>query len=326
MKEEEIRPKKIFDEYLRLAAVDTKTFFGQAARNEISCPACGENGRPEFEKEGFTYEECPKCQTLFVNPRPEARAFERYYRESPSSRFWATTFYKETAEARREKLWKPKARGILEILGRFSRPKEVSLVDIGGGYGLFAEEMERITGLKPVILEPAPHLAAICQQKGLRVVQKFLEEVLPSDLPPGPKAFVSFELFEHLHDPSFFLERLRGLMASGDLFIFTTLSGTGLDIRSLWENSKSVSPPHHLNFLNPRSAQTLLERTGFEVLEITTPGQLDLSILENSREKIRDRFWKTFLEVATPEEKQKMQVCIASLKMSSHMWVVCNKN
>jgi uncharacterized Zn finger protein (UPF0148 family) len=326
VKEEDIRPRAIFDEYLRLAAIDTKTFFGQAAKNEILCPACGGKGRPEFQKEGFTYEECPKCHTLFVNPRPEARAFERYYRESPSSRFWATTFYKETAEARREKLWKPKVRAIFEILSRFSRPKEVSLVDIGGGYGLFAEEMEKVTNHKPWILEPAPHLAAVCRGKGFPVVEKFLESVAPADLPPSPKVFVSFELFEHLHDPSRFLEQLRGLMASWDLFIFTTLSGTGLDIRSLWENSKSASPPHHLNLLNPWSAKMLLLRTGFEVLEITTPGQLDLSILENSREKIRDRFWKTFLEVATPEEKQKMQVCIASLKMSSHMWVICKKN
>ena len=106
MKEEQIRPRAIFDEYLRLAATDTRVYFEGAAKKLIPCPACGQEGRPEFEKEGFTYEECPGCQTLFVNPRPEAQAFEKYYRESPSSRFWATTFYKDTAEARREKLWK----------------------------------------------------------------------------------------------------------------------------------------------------------------------------------------------------------------------------
>jgi uncharacterized Zn finger protein (UPF0148 family) len=326
VKEEEIRPRAIFDEYLRLAATDTRVYFEGVAQKAIPCPACGQPGRPEFEKEGFTYEECPGCQTLFVNPRPEARAFERYYRESPSSRFWATTFYKDTAEARREKLWKPKARAIAKILERFTGSPLVPLVDIGGGYGLFAEEMERVTGLKPWILEPAPHLAAVCREKGFPVVEKFLESVAPADLPPGPKAFVSFELFEHLHDPSLFLERLRGFMAFGDLFIFTTLSGTGLDIRSLWESSKSASPPHHLNLLNPRSVSVLLARSGFETLEVTTPGKLDLSILDNNREKIRDRFWKTFLEVATQEAKQKMQECIASLGMSSHMWVVCRKN
>ena len=37
---------------------------------------------------------------------------------------------------------------------------------------------------------------------------------------------------------------------SGDSFIFTTLSGMGADIQTLWEDSKAVSPPMHLNFIN----------------------------------------------------------------------------
>ena len=82
----------------------------------------------------------------------------------------------------------------------------------------------------------------------LAVIEKFLEQVSLVDLPDGPKAFVSFELFEHLHSPTAFLEHLEGLMTGGDLFFFTTLSGVGVDIQALWADSKSISPPHHLNF------------------------------------------------------------------------------
>ena len=115
MKEEEIRPQKIFDEYLRLAKADTETYFSDVERVVGSCPACGAVGEYAFDKHGFTYESCPNCQTLFVNPRPLAAAFSKYYTESPSSKYWASTFYKETAAARREKLWKPKARMILDV-------------------------------------------------------------------------------------------------------------------------------------------------------------------------------------------------------------------
>ena len=71
-------------------------------------------------------------------------------------------------------------------------------------------------------------------------------------------------------------------LQSGDLFIFTTLSGTGVDIQALWQDSKSVMPPHHLNFLNPISVDVLLARLGFESLSITTPGKLDIDILANN--------------------------------------------
>jgi len=322
MKEEEIRPAKIFDEYLRLAREDTDTYFGKAEREHCDCPACGTRGRPAFVKYGFAYESCPDCYSLFVNPRPVAEAFSCYYADSPSSRYWATTFYKETADARRAKLWKPKARLIQEMLDRFVAAHH-TIIDIGGGYGLFAEEMRNLRGQTPLVIEPGLCLAEICRKKSLPVIQKFLEQVEQEDLPVGPKAFVSFELFEHLHDPSGFLAQLKQLMGSGDLFIFTTLSGCGVDIQALWEDSKSVTPPHHLNFFNPRSISILLARLGLETLEVTTPGKLDIDILVNNQAAIKDRFWKTFVATASDDEKLHWQQMIAASGWSSHMMIVC---
>lgn len=324
MKEEEIRPQRIFDEYLHLAKQDTATFFGEVEKVTGTCPACETVGEPAFVKYGFTYETCHNCLSLFVNPRPVVEAFAKYYIESPSSKFWASTFYKETAEARREKLWKPKARLIRETLEQYAAAHH-TLVDIGGGFGLFAEEIRSLCGQAPIVIEPGPDLAAACREKSLTVVQKFLEQVVPADLPVGPKAFVSFELFEHLHDPATFLRQLNGLMASGDLFIFTTLSGSGVDIQALWEDSKSVTPPHHLNFLNPRSVALLLARLGFENLAVTTPGKLDIDILVNNHAAIKDRFWQTFVATATDAEKAAWQEMIAATGWSSHMMVVCRK-
>jgi hypothetical protein len=324
MKEEEIRPQRIFDEYLRLAREDTATYFEDGERLTVNCPACDGAGVPAFTKYGFSYEVCPECRTLFVSPRPTAAAFSKYYTESPSSKFWATTFYKETAEARREKLWKPKARLIRDTLTRYGGGL-YTIVDIGGGYGLFAEEMRGLCGQAPIIIEPGPHLAEVCRGKSLTVVQKFLEQVEPGDLPSGPKAFVSFELFEHLCDPSKFLVQLKDLMAPGDLFVFTTLSGSGVDIQALWEDSKSVAPPHHLNFLNPRSIAFLFARLGFENLEVTTPGKLDIDILVNNQAMIKDRFWSTFVATSSDTEKAKWQDMIALSGWSSHMMAVCRK-
>lgn len=157
------------------------------------------------------------------------------------------------------------------------------------------------------------------------MIQKFLEQVEPGDLPVGPKAFVSFELFEHLHDPAAFLQQLKQLMASGDLFIFTTLSGSGVDIQALWEDSKSVTPPHHMNFFNPGAVATLLARMGLETLEVTTPGKLDIDILVNNQAFIKDRFWKTFVASASDSQKAQWQQMIAESGWSSHMMVVCRK-
>jgi hypothetical protein len=114
-------------------------------------------------------------------------------------------------------------------------------------------------------------------------------------------------------------------MDSGDSFIFTTLSGMGVDIQALWQYSKSISPPMHLNFLNPKSIELLLNNIGFKVLETSTPGKLDLDIMNNNIDKIKDKFWKNFLGYSSTQEKNNMQKIISKNKLSSHMMIVCKK-
>ena len=324
MKEEDIRPKKIFDEYLRLSKKDAKNYFGPKTNVEqILCPACCSSGIEVFKKSEFTYQECPACSTLYVSPRPEESAFFKYYQESESVKFWASSFYKTTAEARREKLWKPKALMISEYIKKYGGVSK--LFDIGGGYGIFAEEYKKLSNKDVTVIEPGPDLAEICRRKGLEVIENFLEKIDPIVFGSETKAFVSFELFEHLHSPEKFLLSLGKMMKVGDLFIFTTLSGIGLDIRVLWENSQAVSPPHHLNFLNPYSIKILLERLGFKVLEVLTPGKLDLDILSNNFEYIQDQFWKNFIRYSKDTEKIEMQKLISESGFSSHMLVICKK-
>ena len=74
----------------------------------------------------------------------------------------------------------------------------------------------------------------------------------------------------------------------------TTLNGLGFDIQQLWEQSKSISPPHHLNFYNTKSISLLLESSGFEIVEIATPGKLDWDIVEGMIKDKEERIF--FLE------------------------------
>ena len=142
-----------------------------------------------------------------------------------------------------EKCYGSQKQKIIKDKIEFFSLKTDMIIDIGGGYGTFIEEFLKISNIEHIVIEPSEHLSKICHDKGLRVITKFLEEICEGDLPKIKKTFVSFELFEHLHDPKIFLEILNDLMDSGDSFIFTTLSGMGVDIQTLWEDSKQY---HHL--------------------------------------------------------------------------------
>lgn len=332
MKEQEIRPEALFNEFIRLAEQDVKTFFRDAGFRFVPCPACHNADTVfAFNKSGFNYEVCPRCNTLFVNPRPDKEAFDRYYREAQSVKFWATRFYKETESARRESIFKPRAKLVLDRIKEYADIDSIKwLADVGAGYGVFCEEASRISPphMKVIAIEPSPDLADICLKKGLEVINKFLEDIIDSDLDTGSAGVLtSFELFEHLYTPREFLHSCWNLLQEGGLLVFTTLSGAGFDIQVLWEESKSVTPPHHLNFLNPDSVKLLLDRCGFEAMEVTTPGKLDVNILENNLEKIKpkDRFVKTLIEMTDQNAKDELQEFLQRHNLSSHMMVVARR-
>ena len=323
MKEKDIRPRKIFDKFLHLTSLDIQKYYSKS-KVKINCVACGKKGKFSFKKEGFSYYECQKCKTLFVNPRPKKDSFENFYKRSSSIKFLSTNLYKKTERARKEKIFKPRAKMIFKILKK-NKNKNYNCVDIGGGVGIFAKEISKLMKSEAIVIEPSPFLAKECKKKKLIVVQKFLEKVKKADLPIKRKVFTCFELIEHLHNPSKFIKNLAKLMSKKDLFIFTTLSGTGTDILALWNNSKAIIPPHHINFFNPKSIVIFLKKNKFKILNISTPGKLDINILENEKKRIKDRFWKTFVYLAGKTDKVKMQKLITDINFSSHMMLVCQK-
>lgn len=330
MKEEEIRPEALFNEYLALAENDIGTFFLSSPFRYIPCPACGSTDRIfQFRKMGFDYEECSNCGTLYVNPRPPMEAFQRYYSESPSVNFWATHFYRETEEARRIKLIRPKAALVVSKIEHYSgKPAEGSVIlDIGAGYGVLCEELARILprGCTVAGIEPSLALGEVCKKKGIPFIQKQMEDIDPSDLPPGKVvAAISFELLEHLHDPAVFLNACFRALPTGALLILTTLSWAGFDLQVLRERSRSIHPPHHINFLTPNSIRILLKQHGFDCCEVTTPGKLDIDIAAKQIGDITDPFTRRVLasDAATREAFQNV---LASSGFSSHMMVVARK-
>lgn len=327
LNERDIRPTDLLARYLELAERDAVTFFADAPRHKCLCPACDHPGDHEFTKLGFDYRQCPTCHTLWVSPRPDFAAFAAFYSQSESSKYWAEVFTPAVAEARRIKLWRPKAARIAELAAKWGDSAKPfrTLVDIGGGTGVFAEEFTVISQVKALVIEPSPEAARAARERGLEVIEGFLENITLEQLPSGPTIFTSFELFEHVYAPRDWLSAVTNLMRPEDLLVLTTLSGTGLDIRVLWDKSVAVNPPHHINFLNPNSISRLAESIGLQPLEVITPGQLDFDILRNNKELIEDRFLRLLLDSASVEELSAWQDLLASSRRSSHMWAVLKR-
>jgi SAM-dependent methyltransferase len=326
VKEAEIRSRETHNRYLALVQADAERLaHNRAAFSNVPCPACGGSShRKAFVKAGFTYAECADCETLFVNPRPSFATLAQLYEDSPSTKYWVDEFFRPMAEARRAKIFQPRAS---YVASRFPQLAAGRIGDIGAGFGLFLEELR---GLWPkataLAIEPSRDMAAILREKKIPVLEQMLEDVPVADA--GFDLLTAFELFEHLHEPQKFLSRMLELLKPGGYVYLTTLNGQGFDIQLLWEHSKSVSPPHHLNFINPRSMARLLERAGFVDVEVTTPGELDWDIVEGgwrAGEADPGRLFRTIATHAPDEAKRALQAWIRDHGFSSHLRAVARR-
>lgn len=326
MKEQDIRNPQTHQRYLEMVREDAARFFGNASKlEEALCPACQTSEyQKEFVKFGFSYVSCVSCRTLYVNPRPKVEPLKEFYVRSPSSRYWVEEFFKPVAEARREKIFRPRATLVAKLLPSLATE---TVGDVGAGFGLFLAELRPFwPQARLVAIEPSPEMAAICRGKGLAVEESTIEDLEGRDGSFG--LLTAFELLEHLHTPKDLIEKAFRLLRPGGHLLATTLSGEGFDIQLLWEQSKSVFPPHHLNFLNPVSFKLLCEKVGFVVESIETPGVLDWDIVEGAlrRGEVKlDRFWRHLGRFGSPEAKRELQQWIGRHAFSSHMRVLARR-
>lgn len=295
----------------------------------VACPACAESCADlEFQKYSLDYQRCRNCRSLYISPRPREEHLVSFYQNSKNYAFWNQYIFPASDVARRERIFRPRAARVHEICLRSgATPKR--LVEVGAAFGTFCEEIAKLDFVQEIIaVEPTPGLAQTCRDKGINVLEQPIEEVcLPDE---SIDVVCAFEVLEHLFSPADFLRKVHRLLEMGGLVILTNPSCDGLDVVVSPQHSSTVDA-EHLNYLNPSSMAVLLQRTGFELLEVTTPGKLDAELvrkmfLEQQLRRREHPFLYQVLVERWETSGARFQDFLAENLLSSHMWTVARKS
>lgn len=319
----DIRPPALLGELKRLSVRDAAHFFGAPdALEAVRCPACGEDGgRPAFAKDGFAYVECGHCRSLYVTPRPRAELLARYYAESEASRFRAAQFTEGTAEQRRYHL----LRGNAAWMGRVVEERSVAPSPVYADFRTYTPQLFHEVaelGLFGALysVEPVAPVAELC---GAAVTESPLDAVPPLD------AASAFEKLEHQHAPEAFLKRIGERMAPGGLLFLTTRTCSGFDLQVLWDKAPYIYVPEHLNLLSIPGLEELVQRSGFELVELSTPGQLDVELVLQACAAdpgiALPGFVQTLLEERGPLAHGDFQAFLQKHRLSSHVRIAARK-
>jgi 2-polyprenyl-3-methyl-5-hydroxy-6-metoxy-1,4-benzoquinol methylase len=324
---DDIRPAALEEGKAREIARDMEWLASRrGAFVAVPCPACGTEGRSSFEKFGFSFKECPACRTVYMSPRATPEIMSEFYRRSTNYAFWDKYVFPASRDVRKRKIFKPRVDRILALCSEHGVETGAAM-DVGAAVGMFCETL-RDTGRfsRVIALEPNFAQADTCRHLGLETLEMdfFQLERLDSLL----NLITAFEVIEHLFSAAEFLHRCHRLLAPGGMIALTCPNQLGFDIQTLGVDSQSFDV-EHVNMFNPAALTSLAERSGFEVLECTTPGEMDASIVRDAmmaeEVSLRDPFLREVLINQWDRLGGPFQEFLKANGLSSHMWLVAVK-
>jgi len=327
IREFEFKPGTTLTTYLQLTQDDVKSYFlSGLSLVDCDCPACLSDERSEaFSKFGLKYQECSNCKTLYVSPRPDEKAIDEYYRKSNAREFWNQHLLTETEAKRREKLFKPRVQWIIETIEEYF-PSAQRFSSINSIHPPFLQELIENEFFKEIrIVTPRVDLSHVSYEKtGVQVVEDSI-----GSLSDKADAVTLFVVIDRLSDVDAFVGALERVLVTGGLCFLTTISISGFDLQVLWDKSNSIFPPDRMNVLSTEGLMTLFERHGFECIELSTPGLLDVQIVANAYKENASieipRFVRYLIDQRDSDTLQAFQEFLQMNRLSSFTRAVFQK-
>lgn len=295
----------------------------------VECPACGSNNYSlEFNKKGFDYVKCSYCSTLFVNPRPTAKILKDFYIQSELYKYWSKNVYSIKAEGRKKFMFRPRAE-LLKNKCAKAGFKGGKVLEVGSSSGFFLEEIDKLNFFDKIVgIELTPDQAEASRKKGIETHETSYELFKSSE---KFTAIASFETIEHLYSPKDFMLWARNKLCSGGYLMITCPNYGGLEPLAL--TSDSICVDHeHINYFDPSSFRILCNKTGFNQIEISTPGLLDLELMANAlkeNNKVSQKLGNFLTNlINTKDEKlyNDFQKFLQHFNLSSNMLILARKS
>ena len=327
LNEMEVHPKGLFQTFIDISHDSSCRLLEQKKDFiEASCPACSSPDKERaFEKDGYHYWVCSHCATLFISPRPNNTLMDWYLKSSPISEFRGSKEYQEMMHKRFKEQAYHRAEWLYDLSEQKDMNKKRPLLDIE------TRSLEYVTELKRHHLEPITLVKPL----------KFLEASLIS-LSESPaithhlsdlagidaKLITMFDILEHQENSFELLKGVHEALGPDGLLVITTRSGSGFDIQVLRENS-TIFPIEHMNLISIEGIRLLLQNFDFEIMEISTPGQLDVQMIErvfhSEEQDCIPYFLQYFLKYRDGLAKNRLQQFLQENLLSSHLRIVAKK-
>jgi 2-polyprenyl-3-methyl-5-hydroxy-6-metoxy-1,4-benzoquinol methylase len=216
----------------------------------MKCPIC-ENEKNNKKHVGV-YIQCCICKSLHVEQLPDKELIQR--QADIDANIMLTTH---------NTLVEPIHHKRLKELSRYI-PKKSKILDVGSGEGIFLQYVKQ-EGYLPVAMDISAKLIQHMKKDGIEGYSDI------KDVPSRKFAAVtSFDVIEHTPNPQIFLTQIKDKLKKNAVIMLTTPNATGISARVMQQHWWVFGPDAHLVLLTPQSMKYLLEKQGFEIIQLKT--------------------------------------------------------
>lgn len=234
---------------------------GIFGREHVSCPLCAaDDSSPWATENGYVAVKCNRCALIYVDPRPTSENIDQSVRTGAHKH--------ENLDldvvARRVPGKVGQYRRIVADMfrDRMASGLPVRWLDVGAGFGEVVEAVQSIapTGSEIEGIEPMKPKAAFARLRGLRVHERYLNEI------SGRYDVVSaINVFSHIPDFRAFLDEIKAVLDVGGEVLIET--GNASDIGERRNFPDALILPDHLVFAGESQLRRFLDEAGFEIVQ-----------------------------------------------------------
>jgi hypothetical protein len=309
--EKDLHPHTVYDKEQKIARlfVSDHPMGSQAC---APCPVCGcEKREVLFEKWGYRYALCRKSWTLGLCELPGPGVIFDYFHTSDLALYRASEAYQTLVARNRQDLWESLMGWVEGRVNRYLGHDQYQMADWGSKYIQWVHLLNAAVFVKNLtVIEPLP-------------------PIHPEPQVGGPFDIITLlDVIQREANPEHLLKRVWENLRAGGLLVASCRAGSGFDVLTLKGKSTSIFPFDHITLPSPQGIAMLLKKAGFEVMEVTTPGLLDMELIRNNKESIPNDqvFLHYILEQKDALLLERMQGFLQRNNLSSHLRCVARKN
>lgn len=278
---------------------------------EEICPVCGSRHlKWLFHRWDVNYYMCRQCSSIFA---PVAQEIINGYLDMDEMKELRTSkTYQEEAEARRAGLWDDLLLWVKYRSYRYlNKNTKLAIMDYGNRYWGLSNRLKELGTEKSYVL-----------------VDSILTDIQQTDCMDGQADIVLYiNQLQHEPNPIKALKKIRSKLSDTGLLFLSTRLGSGFDVITLKGGLDNIFPYEHILLPSRKSLEPLLEQAGYELLEIVTPGVMDMQYIMDNHERIdEDNFFARYLvEDADRATVMDFQRFLQKAGLSSFAQVVARK-